>query len=197
MKDFRDISDKLLDTDALLKRSNEAFINNAGKIIAALAAIISVAATFTDISFAPIFTVNFASSVLLVLSMGYVIYFSLEEAGEVSGKETAEYKSAFARYIAARERINGEDVEALRDYCREYALAERVARQNSALMALGLSQEDLLRYLSGEDLPRRQRRQLKRIAEMKPSVLTPKILLARERPEKYSELENPERKKMS
>ena len=91
MKDFTDISDKLLDTDELIKHGSETFINNVGKIIAVIAALISIAATFTDISFTPIFSISFASSLLLILSMGYIIYFSLEEAGEVSGKNTEEY----------------------------------------------------------------------------------------------------------
>ena len=197
MKDFTDISDKLLDTDELIKHGSETFINNVGKIIAVIAALISIAATFTDISFTPIFSISFASSLLLILSMGYIIYFSLEEAGEVSGKNTEEYKAALSRYVAARERIRGEDIEDLREFCRAYAEDERVARQNGALTSLGLSRSDLDRYLSGESLPRGQKRQLKKIASIKLSPLTPKILLAREKPERYSELENPERKKLS
>lgn len=197
MKDFGDISDKLLDTSELKRHGSEAFIANAGKIIAVLAALISIAATFTDISFAPILTVNFASSLLLILSMGYIIYFSLEDTGEAKGKQTEEYKRALSHYADAREKIRGEDIEPLRAYCLRYSECERIARQDAQLLSLGLSRDDLYNYLNGKVTSRKQKWQLKKIAEIRPSALTPKILLATDRPDSHSELEDPERKKLS
>ncbi len=196
MKDFRDIQDKLLDTDELMKRGSAAILNSMGKITALVAAVITLAATFTDISFLWIFSEDFASSLLLILTSGYIIYFSLEDAGERSGETTEEYRAAKARYDKERARICGEDIEALREYCREYALAECIARQNAALLSWGLSREMLDAYKSGKETDKKYRHRLARIAKIKPAELTPKILLSRDRGRERCELENPERHKL-
>ncbi len=183
--------DTILDTGELMRRGGNAILNNMGKVIAAVVAIITVAATFTDISFGGIFTKDFTSSVLLILTSGYIIYFSLEDAGERSGEGTAEYIAARERYNAARNAISGRDVEVLRSFLREYSERELESRRRAALLQAGLGDEMLKRYRNGERLPISTALVLRRIERMRPHKLTPRMLLERQRPSGTSELEAP------
>jgi hypothetical protein len=167
-----------------------------GKIIALFVFLIMLTVTFTDVSFAGFFTESFTSSLLLLLTSSYIIYFSLEDAGEKHGEESAEFDKASARFSELREKINGSDVDALRDFCIEYSARDLEYRQKILLLSRGLSESDVQRYKSGELLEKSARYVLKKHAKMKPVILTPKTLLSREKTSGRSELENPDKRKL-
>ena len=195
MNKITKFEDSILDTREISKKSAEALISNAGKIIALLAAAITVAITFTDISFENVMSESFTSSLALIITSSYIIYFSLEEAGERWGMETEEFLSARLRYDSLRERITGDMIGNLRDFCYRYSAREVEFRQSLALLSSGLCKEDLENYRIGVFCPENERR-LKKISEIKPITITPKMLLCRERRQVRSELENPEKRKL-
>lgn len=197
MKNLTEFELGLLDSSENVKRVGLAALENMGKLIAATVAIIMIAVTFTDISFSAFSLKEMASSLLLLLTSSYIIYFSLEDAGEKFGESTEEYKNAKARYDELRGKIKGEDMEALRSFLCEYSEKELAFRRKGALMAEGLSEEELNIYIKDKkSADRKNSKKLRRICLIKPVILTPKTLLCRERWQRRSELENPERKKI-
>lgn len=196
MKSFRDFDDGLLDTSELVKRTGKTILCNMGKIIALFVFLIMLTVTFTDVSFAGFFTESFTSSFLLLLISSYIIYFSLEDAGEKHGEESAEFDKASDRFSELREKINGSDVDALREFCIEYSARDLAYRQKILLLSRGLSEKDIERYKNGERLDKASRYVLKKHAKMKPVILTPKTLLSREKTSGRSELENPDKRKL-
>lgn len=196
MKDFKGLEDTLLDSTDLFKKASKAFISNMGKIIAVFVFLLMLAVTFTDVSFLGIFTEDFASSLLLLITSSYIIYFSLEDAGEKHGEDTEEYKRANERYQSQRDKISGSDIEPLRDFCIDYSKRDLEYRRKNLLISLGLSENDLKRVESGDACDKRTVRAFKKYHHLKPAFLTPKLLLSRARISRRSELENPERTKI-
>ena len=196
MKSFQSFNDGLLDSAELIKKTGKTIIWNMGKIIAAFVFILMLAVTFTDVSFAGCFTEEFTSSLLLLMTSSYIIYFSLEDAGEKHGEETEEYLNANKRFSELRARIGGADVDALREFCVEYSKRDLEYRRKIFLISRGLSENDLKKYENGEKYDRRAVAVFKKYRSMKPVILTPKTLLAREKTSSRSELENPDKRKI-
>lgn len=196
MKNLSEFEISLLDSGESLRRAGKAALENMGKLIAAFVAIIMIAVTFTDITFSGFEPKEAASSLLLLLTSSYIIYFSLEDAGEKFGEQSEEYRTARTRYDTYREKIRGEDMEALRSFLCEYSAEELRFRKKGALMSEGLTEEELDLYRCGKMPDSRRAKRLRCIDRIKPIILTPKALLCRERWQKRSELENPERRKI-
>ena len=195
--DLRNFEDGILDSGQIIRRAGHVILGNAGKIIAALVALIMLAVTFTDITFTGIFTESFASSLLLLITSSYVIYFSLEDSGEKYGMETEEYRAASERYDKLRGKISGEKIEPLRTFCSEYSKKELSFRKKNALISHGLADSDLEAYLEGRITDRKNSAVLRKISRIKPVSISPKTLLQRERFSSKSELENPEKRKLA
>ena len=196
MKNFNEFEESLLSSGESLKKVGRVALENMGKLTAAVVAIIMIAVTFTDITFSSFEFKEIASSLLLLLTSSYVIYFSLEDAGEKLGEGSEEHRSAKLRYDSCRDKIRGEDMEALRAYLCDYSRKELSFRKRNALMAEGLSEAELDLYRTGAMTDKDKCKRLRRIERIKPIILTPRTLLCRERWQKRSELENPERRKI-
>lgn len=196
MKNLSEFENALLDTDNGVRQIGKYLIANMSKLVALFAALIMTAVTFTEISFAGVHTKDALSSLLLLLTSSYIIYFSLEDAGEKHGEDTEEYQAASKRYSKLRESISGSDIEELRNFCSEYSKNELEFRKRSALISHGFSQNDLLRFQNGEIERGHEARILRKINKIKPVIITPRVLLCRERWQKHSELENPEKRKL-
>ncbi len=196
MNGFEPLDDTLLDTQELLKKTGKSILWNMGKIIAVFVFLLMLAVTFTDVSFGGIFAQSFTSSLVLLVISSYVIYFSLEDAGEKHGEQTPDFEKAKERFSILREKINGSDVDGLREFCIEYSKRDLEYRKRLLLISKGLSDTDVRKYESGEKFDKRTVRVLKRHAKMQPVVLTPKALLSRERTYGRSELEDPDKRKI-
>lgn len=184
------IEDGLIAKDALTKRTAGVIIRNTGKLVALVTALIAIIVSFTDVSFASVTARTLTGNLLLMLICAYLIYFSLEDAGEKLGEDTDAYRDAMAAYRESRDRIGGEDVGALREFCREYSARELEYRRQCALMSEGLTREELESYLSGARGEKRKRRALRRIARMRMHSITPSDLLGGDR-ERKGELSDP------
>ena len=186
----------LIEAENFIKKSGASIIKNIGKIIAGRTLTVAVLITFTDVSFAGFESESFASGLTLMLICAYLIYFSLEDAGETLGEESDDYKAARGAYEEARRRVDGEAACGLRDFCIEYSRAELEYRRENLLLTYGHTNDEYRRYQQGESFGRKSRRVFRKADSLKAVPLTPKTLLCGERRSTKSELLNPERFKI-
>lgn len=193
---MNDFDMTLLNSEALLKRGYMSVINNAGKAIAAITLFVAVLVTFTDIGFVGRINQSVTGTVLTLLLASYLMYFSMESAGERLGFESEEYRTAYDKYIRELGRIRPSDIYALRRFCTEYAERELRFRREGFLMRNGLGLADYEKFKSGGGAPTRlERRIFAKAEKMKPTQLTPSMLTSAGRGSK-SELHNPEKTKL-
>ena len=178
-----------------MKRGYSQLLEGASKIIAVIALLIAALVSFTDVSFCDFGSVGFTSSLAVMLISSYLIYFSLEDAGERLGEDSTEYKSALERYSTVREKITPSAITALRAYLAEYSKRELEWRRASLLAEHGIYSE-YGRAVDKSTLSPRAQRALKRAEGLRQIPISPTKLLSRERSSRRSELESPERGKL-
>ena len=186
----------LIESENLIKKSALMLINNVGKTIAVITLIVAALVTFTDISFADLGTESFATSAMMLILASYLMYFSLEDAGERLGEESEEYKTALFEYEKVKDKVSGDDIDSLREFCLQYSKKELEYRRNSLITSYALSPSAFERYLNGEKSDRRSNKVFKKASSLKAIPISPKSLLTKEREERKSELINPEKFKL-
>ena len=196
MKDHNRLDTTIIAGGESFKSKMLGFVNNMGKAIALIAAAVATLITFTDITMSELTIASFVPSLIAMLICSYVIYFSMEDAGEELGKSSEEYLTACKKYTAEREKISGMDIAPLRKFCNEYSLEELEFRKQGLMMSWGISDEELSAYKKGEHLERKKSKLCKKITNLPPARLTPQLLLSRKRWHKRSELSNPEKSKI-
>ena len=195
MKDKDIFEGGLLEYGALMKQGYAYLISNSGKVIAAITAIVTALVTFTNVTFAEPLTASFTSTLCVMLISSYLIYFSLESAGERLGEESKDFKTASARYNEVRAKVTPDMIGALREYCTAYAREELSFRRRGYLCRHGYTEEEYLEYKSGKPTDKRAARIFAKAAKMRQVDLTPTVLLSRKRTAAEGELENPDRTK--
>ena len=181
------LEDGLLAANELTKRGGALLVKSTGKVIAVITAITVLLLTFTDITFSSFTSESFTGSLVMMLAASYLLYFSLEDAGEQLGEETKEYIECREVYDAARKRIKGEMIPQLRDWCAEYSERELEYRKRCVMIANGFSPDEL-NDIKDESLSRQKRRIFAKISRMKGIKLTPVSLLSEKRADSKSEL---------
>lgn len=194
MKDKFEMS--LLESGNLIKRGGEFLINNVGKAIATLTLLVSALVLFTDVGFTGFQSKSFTSTLLVMLIASYLMYFSMEDAGERLGESTAEYKAAAERYRELAARINGDKIPALRAFLGDYAREEQRFRRSALLMHYGYGTEDYEAYKRGGACEKNAKRIFKKADRIRPVALTPRDLLTKDGARGKSELKNPEGAKL-
>ncbi len=186
----------IIQADALIGKTGGSIVRNSGKAIAAITIVLAVLLTFTEIRFSDFGSNSFTSNLVMMLIASYLMYFSLEDAGEKLGEESEEYKAALEEYRLVRKKIGSEDIEGLRDFCISYSRDELKYRRRSALTGAGLSEEEYERWLGGERFTSRARRIFRRVRSMKAVRLTPSSLLSQSEYGRACEISNPTRLKI-
>ena len=189
----------LLDSGELMKKGCIAIVSNIGRTVAIITVIVAALVVFTDIGFSDFGTERFTSTLFIMLIASYIVYFSLEDAGEKLGEETEEYKRSEKRYTTLVKSISGESIPSLRKFCAEYSAEELKYRRENMLYSYGYTYkeyEDFHRGIIPDDILPRTRRAYLRADLMKAVTLTPKTLLSQERSSRKSELSNPETSKL-
>lgn len=186
----------LLELGSFVKRGYSAVIESGGKIIAFITLAVAVLVTFTDIGFSDFGTESFTTSLAVMLLSSYLMYFSLEDAGEREGEKSEEYISANSRYLAVRAKITPDMVDSLRTFCLDYSRREQEYRRLCYLSENGLSESDYAAYRDGEKFGIRARRVLRRADGIKAVKLTPAMLLSRNHGVGKSELLGPAKDKI-
>ncbi len=193
MKDRFEIS--LLESGELMKRGAEALVANIGRVIAVITVIVSALALFTDISFQDFKTESFTSTLAVMLVSSYIMYFSMWDAGESLGEETDEYKKSIKRCEELSEKIRGDMLAPLRDFCKHYSEEELSYRRESYLVSFGYSIEDYTAYKDGKEFDKKAKRIFKRAEKIRAIFLSPQVLLSKGRFRTKSELQSPEGRK--
>ena len=186
----------ILESGGIIKRGYSAILENAGKTIAFITGVVAVLVTFTEIGFYDFRTASFISTVSMMLVASYIIYFSLEDAGEKLGRESSEYSECAKRYECALQEVRSRDIGDLRDFLERYAKEELTFRRKTMLMRYGVSYAEFERYINGEKIAKKYRRGARRAKKLKAVPLSPKLLFAKETVRSKSELYNPEGTKL-
>ena len=185
----------LIESAGVLKRGTEALLQNLGKAIAILTVIVVTLVTFTEIGFEDLGSKSFTGTLTVFLIGTYVIYFSLEDAGERAGIESEEYKKALASFSEASSKIDGDMIEHLRGYLIRYSEEELAFRQRCFLASKGYGIGAYERWVGGEEAPRKAGRIFRRAKRIKPIQISPSTLISQRTKGTKSELQNPERRK--
>ena len=173
----KDFDTEIISLSEKVKGGYTYLISNLSKIIAIITTAIAAMMVFTDITFLGINSREFSTTLVLILISAYVMYFSLEEAGERLYEDSDEYKSLGAKYQSIMESIGLDKLPSLRDYCQWYADEELKYRKRQMLLCSGLTEEEYKK--SPDELSdRKKRRMLKRIQKAKRLHLTPELLLS-------------------
>ena len=153
--------------------------------------IVDALISFTEISFSEFGSESFTGTLVMMLIASYIMYFSLEDAGERLGREVEAYKAAGDRFEACKKRVKGCDVSDLRKFCLDYREAELEYRRSSMLFSLGYTEEEYERYLKGEKMSKKAMKDLGRVKKIKCAELDAVSLLSQDGRQR-SELNNPE-----
>ena len=171
------LEDGLIAADALAKRGGSAIIKNTGKIIAVITLIVATLLTFTDVALSSFQSEEFTATLAVMLIASYLMYFSLEDAGEKLGLDGEDYIKHKEEYKSVKARLTGEDILPLREFCTAYAKEELEFRQKCLLLELGLTEDEYRAYLDGAPIDKKKERLLKRVKKLKSAPLTPNTLL--------------------
>lgn len=185
------LEDGLLYASTIPKNAGNIIVKNSGKLIAAITALIAVLLTFTDIKFLGISGKEFTANLFIMTVAAYLMYFSMEDAGEKLGEESAEYIEAQKNLSSLVSKIGGEDITELRKYCTQYSTNEVKYRREGYIVANGYTPQEFERWQSGERFSKRAERVFLRAQRCKVISLTPTALLTAEGYERKSELKNP------
>ena len=194
MKDKFEIS--LLESGSLIKRGGEMLINNVGRVIAIITLLVSALVLFTDVGFSGFKSESFTSTLIVMLIASYLMYFSMEDAGERLGEGSQEYKDAAERYRELASKISGDMIGALRVFLNDYAEEERSFRRAAMLMRYGYGTKDYEAYKRGDPCAKNAIKVFKKADRIRPVALTPRTLLSRDGARGKSELKNPEGAKL-
>lgn len=179
---------------ALTRRGYASLVNNTGKITALIVALVTVLLTFTEVSLSGAVAESFCPSLALLLLSSYLIYFSLEDAGEQLGREGEDFAEVTARYHAACSRIQPRMVGALRTFCHRRSIDDAEFRRRAYLTSHGCSEEEYESYLLGT-YEGKSRSVLKRAARIRPAPLTPSMLMTPCRTGAHGGLVSPSRER--
>ncbi len=166
----------LLDTGRALDRGFREISENMSKAIAIITAIIAAALTFTEIALPEVATAELTTEVCVMLVSSYIIFFSLEDAGEACGKRSEEYLEAILEYKEEKQKVRCEDVGKLRDFCLHYTREEVEYRRRELLLSEGITPDEYLAYKKGEALEPRIAAVCRRAEGIKPIRLTAEML---------------------
>jgi hypothetical protein len=181
----------IIASDALIKKGYSFLIANVGKTVALITLFVTVLVSFTEISFSDLKSESFTTTLIMMLIASYIMYFSLEDAGENLGRKSDAYKDATSKYEELKNGVSGADVGELREFCLGYRNADLEYRRSNLLFSLGYTKEEYESYLNGNPVGKKDARELGRVRKLKSAELDASVLLSSERRTK-SELRNPQ-----
>ena len=162
------------------------------KLVAMISGSIAVLVTFTDITFGGLGAKEMTTVLAVLMVSAYLIYFSLEEAGERRGEESEEYRAASSRHEHLCSMLTPDMIPRLRDFLTDYTVKEAESARRSALLRAGYTEEEYSDYLAGCRMKWRALRVMRRVEKIKPAQISLADLISRGKPKNRSELYNPE-----
>ena len=177
MKDGLDLG--IISSGVLVKKGYSFLIANVGKAVAVITLVVATLVSLTEISFSDFGGETFTSTLIMMLLASYIMYFSLEDAGEKLGRESDGYKAVSEKYITVSAKISGKDITALRQFCLDYRNADLEYRRSNMLFSLGYTEEEYARYLNGESLGKKAEKTLERVKKIRRAELDAAGLLSK------------------
>ena len=186
----KDFDTEIIGIGDRIKGGYSYLISNFSKIVAVVTAAAATMMVFTDVTFLGINSRELTTSLLLILVSSYLMYFSLEEAGEKLYEEGEDFKNLTKEYSEELEKIGLDKLPRLREYCEKYADEELTYRKRQALLAAGLSAGEYEAFIKNGNLDtrdlqggtfkqnRKKIRALSKISKMKRLKLSPEMLLS-------------------
>ncbi len=193
----REIDESLLTSGNLLRRGYSFLVENAGKTVAVITGLVATLISFTEIGFCDFRAESFGISMIVMLLATYIIFFSLEDAGERLGRESEVYKEAYAKYCGLKERVKGGDTASLREFCTLYREKELEYRRSSLMLHLEITVEEYKQALADGCHSGARRRAVRKIKRQRPLRLTPALLLGGVPGRAEAELSDPGRGKVA
>ena len=181
----------ILESGDIMRRGAVAVVNNVGKVIATITLLVSALVLFCDVRLSALGTGSFSSTLVIMLACSYLMFFSMNEAGENTGEGTEEYKSAAEKYRGYAALIKGDAVSRLRCFCKKYSADEQRYRRESFLMRYGYGMDEYELYKSGKSFDRAAVRVFKKADGIRAVPLTPKTLLSTDTKLGKSEIADP------
>lgn len=180
-------SEHLLTTSlASLSKGRQKLFAHIGFWIAALSLLVAALVTFTDISLLSITTQSFTVTMAVYVTVTVLMYLSLEEEGERTGRSEKNYKDAEAALLKTAALISPARFSRLERFCCNYAKEEFAERRARLLLVHGISDEN------PEQAPPAVRRKLERLRPLQISAF---MLLGSSLKEGDSPLCNPEKRR--
>lgn len=181
----------LAQSGSILKKGYSFVIANVGKTVAIITLLVTALVSFTEISLSELNSEVFTSTLIMMLLASYVMYFSLEDAGERLARENESYKEISERHESLEKDLKRCDIARLREFCLDYTKAELEYRRSNMLFSLGYTKEEYDAYLNGAKMPKKTTKALRRVEKIKRAQLSASTLLSAKSRTK-SELKNPE-----
>jgi translation elongation factor EF-G len=181
----------LAQSGSILKKGYSFVIANIGKTVAIITLLVTALVSFTEISLSELNSEVFTSTLIMMLLASYVMYFSLEDAGERLARENESYKEISERHESLEKDVKRCDIARLREFCLDYTKAELEYRRSNMLFSLGYTKEEYDAYLNGAKIPKKTAKALRRVEKIKRAQLSASTLLSAKSRTK-SELKNPE-----
>ena len=181
----------LAQSGSILKKGYSFVIANVGKTVAIITLLVTALVSFTEISLSELNSEVFTSTLIMMLLASYVMYFSLEDAGERLARENESYKEISERHESLEKDLKRCDIARLREFCLDYTKAELEYRRSNMLFSLGYTKEEYDAYLNGAKMPKKTAKALRRVEKIKRAQLSASTLLSAKSRTK-SELKNPE-----
>lgn len=194
---MNDFDKGIIDAGKLLKRGYAAIEGSISKIIALITGALAILLTFAEIAPPNIVTAALGVDLAVMLISSYVIYFSLEDAGERLGRESEEYKHAKERHRTLVGKIESSMIEPLTSFLARYRIEEHKYRLITAMTLDGITEQELTAYRAGEKFDKRRTRSLKRIASIKPIDISVHTLLGGASPDGDGAIRNPKKGKLA
>ena len=186
----------LLSSGEMMRKGYSSLVANMGKTIAIITLLVATVVSFTEIGFCDVTAASFTSTLIMMLIASYIMYFSLEDAGEKLGRENEEYGAVLKEYNDRKKKISGSDIVSLRSFCLRYRQEELEYRKSNILFSEGYTREEYDAYKNGAFVSKKTRRVFKKIDRMRRAELTAMNLLSRDVRSGASELKNPEKWKV-
>ena len=186
----------LLSSGEMMRKGYSFLVTNMGKTIALITLLVATVVSFTEIGFCDVTAAGFTSTLIMMLIASYIMYFSLEDAGEKLGRENEDYAEILNEYNARKKMISGSDIVALRSFCLRYRQEELDYRKSNILFSEGYTHDEYKGYKNGAPVSKKARRVFRKIDNLKRAELTAMDLLSRNAGVGASELKNPEKGKV-
>lgn len=174
---MRRAEELLLEADAIGQRVKEGVLAHVGRAVALFAIAIAAIFTFTEIAFVGITPAEFTLEVTVMLISGLVMFFSLENEGEVYARNQEDFVGQKAKADALATEVRGEMLPALRVYLAQIHRDELRAHEDRLLLSYGIDREEYENYRRGGTYGKKRSRYLKRVARINAAPLTPSELL--------------------